>query len=92
MKKISILGSTGSIGTQTLDVVAANPNKLKIVALAANSNDRLMEEQIEAFNPVVAALSDEQAAQRLRSRYKGKTKILSGVEGLQAIATHEALH
>ncbi len=89
MKKISILGSTGSIGTQTLEVVAANPNKLKIVALAANSNDRLMEEQIEAFNPVVAALSDEQAAQRLRSRYKGKTKILSGAEGLQAIATHE---
>ncbi|MEA5092224.1 1-deoxy-D-xylulose 5-phosphate reductoisomerase [bioreactor metagenome] len=89
MKNISILGSTGSIGTQTLDVVAANPNKLKIVALAANSNDRLMEAQIEAFNPLVAALSDEKAAQRLRSRYRGKTKILSGPEGLQAIATHE---
>lgn len=89
MKNISILGSTGSIGTQTLDVVAANPKKLKIVALAANSNDRLMEAQIEAFNPLVAALSDEKAAQRLRSRYRGKTKILSGPEGLQAIATHE---
>ena len=89
MKNISILGSTGSIGTQTLDVVAANPSKLKIVALAANSNDRLMEAQIEAFNPLVAALSDEKAAQRLRSRYRGKTKILSGPEGLQAIATHE---
>jgi len=89
MKNISILGSTGSIGTQTLDVVAANPNKLKIVALAANSNDRLMEAQIEAFNPLVAALSDEKAAQRLRSRYRGKTKILSGPGGLQAIATHE---
>lgn len=89
MKNISILGSTGSIGTQTLDVVAANPKKLKIVALAANSNDRLMEAQIEAFNPLVAALSDEKAAQRLRSRYRGKTKILSGPGGLQAIATHE---
>ena len=89
MKNISILGSTGSIGTQTLDVVAANPSKLKIVALAANSNDRLMEAQIEAFNPLVAALSDEKAAQRLRSRYRGKTKILSGPDGVQAIATHE---
>jgi len=89
MKNISILGSTGSIGTQALDVVTANQNKLKIVALAANSNDRLMEEQIAVFNPAVVALSDEKAAQRLRSRYKVKTQILSGAEGLQAIATYD---
>lgn len=88
MKNISVLGSTGSIGTQTLEVALANPDKLKIVALAAHSNDRLMEEQINIFNPDVVTLSDEEAAQRLRQRYTGKTQILSGAEGLQAVATY----
>ncbi len=87
MKNIAVLGSTGSIGTQTLEVVLANPDKLKIVALAANSNDRLMEEQIKLFNPAIVTLSDEAAAKRLRARYSGKTQILAGAEGLQAVAT-----
>ena len=51
MKRISILGSTGSIGTQTLDVVRAHPDKLKIVGLAANSNYKLLLNQIEEFKP-----------------------------------------
>lgn len=88
MKNISVLGSTGSIGTQTLEVALANPDKLKIVALAANSNDLLLEEQIHVFKPAVVNLSDKAAAERLRGRYSGKTQILSGPEGLQEVATY----
>ena len=51
MKGLSVLGSTGSIGTQTLDVVRAHPDKLKIVGLAANSNYKLLLNQIEEFKP-----------------------------------------
>ena len=55
MKKIAILGSTGSIGTQTLDVAAANPERIRVVALAAHKNDALLEAQIRKFQPLVAA-------------------------------------
>ena len=54
MKKIAVLGSTGSIGKQTLEVVAANPDKLQIKVLAAHVNDKLLEEQIEKFAPDMA--------------------------------------
>lgn len=87
MKKIAILGSTGSIGTQTLDVVEANPERLQVAALAVHKNDVLLEAQIRKFHPSVAALSDPEAAQRLRSRYQGPTEILSGPEGVMAAAT-----
>lgn len=82
MKKIAVLGSTGSIGKQTLEVAAANPDKLQIKVLAAHVNDKLLEEQIEKFAPDMAVLTDEKAAQRLKERYTGKTKILAGREGL----------
>lgn len=88
MKNVSVLGSTGSIGKQTLEVAAANPDKIKIKALAAHTSDALLEEQINLFQPDIAALSDETAAQRLRARYTGKTKILAGEEGLLAVATY----
>lgn len=87
MKKIAILGSTGSIGTQTLDVVAANPERLQVVALAAHKNDGLLEAQIRKFHPLAAALSDPEAARRLKARYSGPTEILSGPEGIMAVAT-----
>ena len=87
MKNIAILGSTGSIGTQTLDVVKANPDKLQVVAVAAHSNAKLLEEQINKFHPLVAALSDKDAAASLRKKYKGKTVILEGAEGLKTVAT-----
>ena len=82
MKNITILGSTGSIGQQALEVAAACKNKIKITALAANSNDKLLQEQIEQFKPEIAVLSDKQAADRLIKRYNGKTTILYGEEGL----------
>ena len=89
MKNISLLGSTGSIGKQTLEVVAANPDKLKIRALAAHRSDELLEQQIRQFEPDIAVLSDKEAAARLAARYHGKTQILAGEEGLLAAATYE---
>lgn len=89
MKHISLLGSTGSIGKQTLEVVAANPDKLKVRALAAHRSDELLEQQIRQFEPDIAVLSDKDAAARLAARYHGRTKILAGDEGLLAAATYD---
>lgn len=88
MKNIILLGSTGSIGKQTLEVAAANPEKMQIKALAAHKSDELLEEQIKAFQPDIAVLSDKEAAARLCKRYHGKTEILAGEEGLLAAATY----
>lgn len=91
MKNIAVLGSTGSIGKQTLEVAAANPDKLKIKVLAAHVNDKLMEEQIEQFAPEIAVLTDEKAALRLKNRYSRQTKILSGKKGLVEAATYDGV-
>ena len=88
MRKISLLGSTGSIGKQTLEVVAANPEKMCIKALVANKSDELLEEQIKAFQPDIAVLADEAAAAKLQRRYHGRTEILAGEEGVLAAATY----
>lgn len=89
MKNISLLGSTGSIGRQTIEVAAANPDKLKIRTLVAHHSDELLEEQIKAVEPDFAVLTDKEAAARLATRYHGKTEILAGEEGLLAAATYE---
>ena len=89
MKNITVLGSTGSIGRQTLEVAAANPDRLKIRVLAAHANVPLMLEQIEKFKPDFAVLTDKKAAAALQEAYRGKTEILSGQEGLLAAATYE---
>ena len=78
MKNLVVLGSPGSIGTQTLDVVRANPDLFHVSVLVANRSDELLEKQIEEFQPELAVLSDEAAAMRLKSRYKGKTPIEGG--------------
>lgn len=88
MKNISLLGSTGSIGKQTLEVAAANPDKMKIRVLAAHTSDTVLEEQIRSFEPDFAVLTDKEAAARLKARYHGKTEILAGEEGLLAAATY----
>lgn len=87
MKHVSILGSTGSIGTQALDVIAANLDKYKVAALAAYQNEKLLAEQIDYFKPPIAVLVDKQAADRMVRSYKGQTKILAGEEGLLEAAT-----
>lgn len=78
MKKIAILGSTGSIGRQTVDVVLRHPALFKVSVLAAHQSDALVEEQIEKLQPEAVVLVDEAAAARLKARYTGKTEILSG--------------
>lgn len=87
-KNIAVMGSTGSIGRQTLDVAKANPDKMRIRALSANVNDVLLEEQIKAFEPDIAAIFDRDAASRLIKRYHGRTEILCGEEGLLAVAAY----
>lgn len=87
MKKIAILGSTGSIGTQTLEVVRENGD-LCVTALAAGSNIRLLEEQIREFHPAVAAVWDETKAGELREKIRDlDVEVVSGMDGLIAAAT-----
>ena len=83
---ISILGSTGSIGTQTLDVVREHP-EFKVTSLSCGRNIKLLEEQIREFHPAFVSVSDEKDALDLRSRIRDtKTKVYSGMEGLIAVA------
>ena len=88
MKNITLLGSTGSIGRQTVEVALANPDKIKIKALVAHKSDELLEEQIKVLQPDLAVLSDKEGATRLTSRYHGRTEILAGEEGVLAAATY----
>lgn len=89
MKNIVVLGSTGSIGTQTLEIVRDNPD-LKVVALAAGTNVTLMEKQVREFAPEVAVMWTEEAAKDLKVRIADlDVEVLSGMEGLLAISTHE---
>jgi 1-deoxy-D-xylulose-5-phosphate reductoisomerase len=88
MKTIVILGSTGSIGTNTLDIVERFPDEFRVAGLSAGTNDEKLEEQIRRFKPRVVALSSESAATRLRQRCAGlPVEILSGTEGLAQVAT-----
>ena len=83
MKTLSILGSTGSIGTQTLDVVSSYPEEFTVAALTAGSNINLLEKQIRRFLPSVAAVADEEKARELRLRTADlDVRILSGMEGM----------
>lgn len=87
MKNIVILGSTGSIGTNTLDIVAKFSNQFRVIGLTAGANDEKLEEQLRVFKPRVVALSDEAAAARLRSRCKTvAVEILSGPDGVARVA------
>lgn len=87
MKKIAILGSTGSIGTQTLDVVREHSDELQVVALAAESNKERLKEQIKEFHPKLVSLSDEKKAQELKEELAGEqVEVVCGMEGLIEVA------
>lgn len=87
MKEIAILGSTGSIGTQTLDVVRNNQD-IKIAALTAGSNIEKLEEQIREFHPKVVALWNEKSAKDLRKRVSDlPVEVLAGMDGMISCAT-----
>ncbi|MBR2884911.1 MAG: 1-deoxy-D-xylulose-5-phosphate reductoisomerase, partial [Clostridia bacterium] len=82
MKNISVLGSTGSIGTQTLEVVDQT-NDYRISALTAHSNVSLIEQQIRKYKPKLACMTDENAAKDLKVRVADtNVKVLSGIEGV----------
>jgi 1-deoxy-D-xylulose-5-phosphate reductoisomerase len=88
MKTIVILGSTGSIGTNTLDIVDRFPTEFRVAGLTAGSNDALLETQIRRFKPRIVALSDPSAATRLRQRCLDlSVEILAGQEGLVQVAS-----
>lgn len=88
MKNIAILGSTGSIGTQTLDV-ARNNKDIKVVALSAGSNIELLEDQIREFSPSLVSVADEKNAKLLRKNLEGTgVRVLFGMEGLIELAQH----
>ena len=92
MKKIAVLGSTGSIGTQTLDIVRNYSEELQVVALAAGSNVDLMEKQVREFQPKVVAMWTEKAAKDLQDRIQDlPTKVVYGMDGLLEIAVLEEI-
>jgi 1-deoxy-D-xylulose-5-phosphate reductoisomerase len=88
MKRLSILGSTGSIGVSTLDVVGSHPDEFSVVALAAGRNVALLKTQIERFRPRLAAVADEEHAGELRRLLKANstTAVFSGPEGYREAA------
>lgn len=91
MKKIAVLGSTGSIGTQTLEVVRENGD-IEVSGLAAGSNISLLEEQIREFHPRLAAVWSEEKASELRTRIADTdTKVVSGMDGLIEVSVMEEI-
>ena len=89
MRNVAILGSTGSIGTQTLDIISQNSSELNVVALSAGSNIALLEKQIRQYKPTVVAVLDEDKAAELRQNISDLSgiQVLSQMEGLLAVAT-----
>lgn len=88
MKKLTILGSTGSIGVSTLEIVAAHPARFQVIALTAGSNLELLKRQIEVFSPQLVAVMTAELAGKLQQMLPGKRpQILHGIEGLIAAAT-----
>ncbi|MBN2059965.1 MAG: 1-deoxy-D-xylulose-5-phosphate reductoisomerase [Deltaproteobacteria bacterium] len=93
MKRITILGSTGSIGTSSLKVIESNPEEYRVVALAAGSNIRLLSEQIKKYRPDVVAVLEKDAADVLKNLFSGTSgpKILYGTEGFSHVASCESV-
>jgi len=87
LKRLAVLGSTGSIGTAALDIAGRFPDRFAVVALAAGRNVALLEEQIRSVRPQMAAVADEADAARLRTQFPG-VAVLSGDQGREAVAVH----
>ncbi|KTD87585.1 1-deoxy-D-xylulose-5-phosphate reductoisomerase [Paenibacillus etheri] len=86
MKKISVLGSTGSIGTQTLDVIAMHPDSFQVDGLAAGTNTALLLEQVRRFNPRRVSVATKELADEIRSSLPSGIQLYSGNEGLVEVA------
>lgn len=87
MKKILILGSTGSVGINALNVIREHPDKFVVVGLSSNSNIDLLEQQIKEFNPKIVAVKNSSKAKELSDRLNNSLEILDRDAGIQAIAT-----
>lgn len=87
MKNVAVLGSTGSVGRQTLEVIAAHPEEFKVTALGCRSDVALLEEQIATFSPKYAAVVDTEKGQYLKNRLGSRVKIFYGPDSLSKIAT-----
>ena len=89
MRNVAILGSTGSIGTQTLDIISQNSSELNVVALSAGSNIELLEKQIRQYKPSLVAVWDDKKAAELRQNISDLSgvQVVSQMEGLLAVAT-----
>jgi len=88
MRGLVVLGSTGSVGVSTLDVVERNPGRFRVVALTGNRNVDLLAAQCEVHRPALAVVGDEAVARVLRERVPHGTRVLSGVDGLREAAAH----
>src|SRR3989442_12328884 len=88
MRAIGILGSTGSIGTQALDVIRRNPDRFRVVGLAAATSPDLLVGQIREFMPPLVAIADDEAARELKARLGGLrgVEILSGAEATETLS------
>ena len=87
-RKIVLLGSTGSIGTQTLDVVRANPEELKVIGIAANRSTDMVEQQVREFKPKYVCMFNEEAAKDLKVKLSDMpVTVLSGMDGLVEISS-----
>ena len=87
MRTISILGSTGSVGRSTLDVVDAFPDALRVVGLAAGGNLDLLAEQIERYAPEMVSVRNPDDVAALRTRVKRRVEIVCGPDGASAVAS-----
>lgn len=89
MKEIAVLGSTGSIGTQTLDVIRCHPDLFHAQVIAANRSIEKLRAQAEEFHPKVIVISDEEAGKAFRASYDGPAEVITGKEGLCQAARRE---
>ncbi|MDG2334803.1 MAG: 1-deoxy-D-xylulose-5-phosphate reductoisomerase [Myxococcota bacterium] len=90
MKRLSVLGSTGSVGEQTLDVASLHPDAFDVVALAAGKSIARLAEQVKRFRPQLVSVGSEDGARELRERVGTELDIRVGAPGLEAVATHPA--
>ncbi len=90
MRRVAVLGSTGSIGRSTLDVIAGQPDRLQLVGIAGRSRVDELGEQLQRFNPPLVAVWEEEKAQAL-ARLSGRANVLTGPEGLVQLATHPSV-
>ncbi|MGB5740968.1 MAG: 1-deoxy-D-xylulose-5-phosphate reductoisomerase, partial [Sedimenticolaceae bacterium] len=91
MRSVAILGSTGSVGVSTLDVIARHPDRYRVVALSANTDVQGMLAQCRQFLPQLAAMADPPSAQALETALQAEglaVDVLAGTAGLAAVATH----